>query len=472
MCKRKMKRKSKVKNQLEMLDSYGRALIKSPGSSTSTGDDQVVDFLSQLRDQHNSTQALLTKVMEYGNLNKAVRQVKKNKGSSGVDGVEIEEMISWLVGHKEELLSSVLEGDYQVSSVKMVEILKPEGGKRILGIPTVLDRTIQQAIHQQMNPLYDRHFSESSYGFRPSRNAQMAVKQASEYVKTGMVWVVDIDLEKYFDTIPHDRLMQRLSKGIGDKRLLRLIHQYLKAGMMKGGLESQRIKGSPQGGPLSPLLSNIVLDELDKELEKRGHKFCRYADDCNVYVRSRKAGERLMNSLIDFIEGKLKLKVNREKSGVRHCSEVKFLGFTILSDGGIRVSDKSIKRLKQKIIMITKRNRGKRFTVIIAELNQMIQGWSVYYSTANAYLSTIRDIDGWMRRRLRSYRLKQCGRVYTVVKFLKSLGIPERKCWNAAYYRQWWSMTIYLEVSQSMGIKWFEDQGLRSLQMTMKRYNN
>lgn len=467
-----MKRKSKVKNQLEMLDSYGRALIKSPGSSTSTGDDQVVDFLSQLGDQHNSTQALLAKVMEYGNLNKAVRQVKKNKGSSGVDGVEIEEMISWLVGHKEELVISVLEGAYQVAGVKMVEIQKPEGGKRILGIPTVLDRTIQQAIHQQMNPLYDRHFSESSYGFRPNRNAQMAVKQASEYVKTGMVWVVDIDLEKYFDTIPHDRLMQRLSKGIGDKRLLRLIHQYLKAGMMKGGLESQRIKGSPQGGPLSPLLSNIVLDELDKELEKRGHKFCRYADDCNVYVKSRKAGERLMNSLIDFIEGKLKLKVNREKSGVRHCSEVKFLGFTILSDGRIRVSDNSIKRLKQKIILITKRNRGYKFSAIIAELNQMIQGWSVYYGTANAYLSMIRDIDGWMRRRLRSYRLKQCGRVYTVVKFLKSLGIPERKCWNAAYYHQWWSMTIYPEVCQSMGIKWFEDQGLRSLLMTMKRYNN
>lgn len=342
----------------------------------------------------------------------------------------------------------------------------------MLGIPTVIDRTLQQAIHQQLSPLYDRHFSESSYGFRPNRNAHQAVRQASEYVAGGLEWVVDIDLEKYFDTIPHDRLMQRLSKGIGDKGLLRLIHQYLKAGMMKDGLTSQRISGSPQGGPLSPLLSNIVLDELDKELEKRGHRFCRYADDCNIFVCSKKAGERVMASIIEFIESRLKLRVNREKSGVRHCTKVKFLGYTIECGGKIRVADKSVERLRKKIIKITKRNRGVNLKKVIDELNLVIQGWGVYYSLAETHLSDLRDIDGWVRRRLRCYRLKQCGRVYSVVKYLRSLGIPEKQCWYAAYYRSWWSMTLYPHISKAMGLTWFASQGLKNLQVVMSRYNN
>lgn len=301
----------------------------------------------------------------------------------------------------------------------------------------------------------------------------MAVRQASEYVESGLAWVVDIDLEKYFDTIPHDRLMQRLSKGIGDKDLLRLIHRYLKAGMMKDGLISQRIEGSPQGGPLSPLLSNIVLDELDKELEKRSHKFCRYADDCNIFVGSKKAGERVMASIIEYIEKRLKLRVNREKSGVRHCSEVKFLGYTIESNGKIRVADKSVERLKKKIIMITKRNRGVSFKQLIGELNLVIQGWGVYYSLAETYLSTFRDIDGWIRRRLRCYCLKQCGRIYSVFKFLRRLKIPENQCWSAAYYiRSWWPMTLYRPVSSAMGLVWFAEHGLKSLQAVMSRYNN
>ena len=369
---------------MKLFDNYARALVNSTGSGTSNTEDQVADFLSQLREQHNSTQELLTKILDNGNLNKAADRIKQNKGGSGVDGQEIEETLSWLGANSKELARSIKLGNYKVEAVRLVEIEKPEGGKRMLGIPTVLDRIVQQAIHQQLNPLYDRHFSESSYGFRPNRNAHMAVKQASEYIKSGLEWVVDIDLEKYFDTIPHDRLMQRLSKGIGDKQLLRLIHEYLRAGLMKEGLVSQRVQGSPQGGPLSPLLSNIVLDELDKELERRGHKFCRYADDCNIYVGSRKAGERVMLSIIKFIESKLKLKVNRKKSGVRHCSEVKLLGYTILEDGRIRVSDKSVKRLKKKIIKITKRNRGYKLSIIITELNQTVQGWSIYYSLANA----------------------------------------------------------------------------------------
>jgi group II intron reverse transcriptase/maturase len=217
-------------------------------------------------------------------------------------------------------------------------------------------------------------------------------------------------MEKFFDKINHDRLMQRLSKGLGDKRLLRLIHAYLRAGTMDGGLAGQRLAGTPQGGPLSPLLSNIVLDELDKELEKRGHQFCRYADDCNIFVKSRKAGERVLSSITKFIERKLKLKENREKSGVRHCSEVNFLGYTCLGDGGIRVADKSIERLKGRVKEITQRNRGVRFAQLITELNLVIRGWTNYYGLANRWLSNFRDLDGWIRRKLRCYRLKQCRR--------------------------------------------------------------
>lgn len=465
-----MKRKSKDGKQIELFNAYNQALDPRTYGGTRGTKESVVNFLSELRAQRNSTQELLTKILDYENMNEAIRSVKRNKGSAGIDGKSIEQSVEWLRENKESFVVSILNESYKVSAVRKVEIPKPEGGVRTLGIPTVLDRIIQQAIHQQLNPLYDRQFSESSYGFRPSRNAHMAIVQASTYIQQGLGWVVDIDLAKYFDTIPHDRLMQRLSKGIGDKSLLRLIHQYLKAGMMHEGLESQRTKGSPQGGPLSPLLSNIVLDELDKELEKRGHHFCRYADDCNIFVGSRKAGERVMNSMIEFIEKKLKLKVNREKSGVRHCSSVKFLGYTIKGNGKIRVSDKSILRLKKKIIRITKRNRGVKFSQVINELNLVILGWGVYYSLANTHLSDIRELDGQIRRRLRCYRLKQCGKVYSVVKFLRSLGIPEQKCWNAAYYRNWWSMTIHSSVSKGMGIRWFVDQGLRSLLFTIQRH--
>jgi RNA-directed DNA polymerase len=280
---------------------------------------------------------------------------------------------------------------------------------------------------------------------------------------------VDIDLEKFFDKINHDRLMQRLSKGIGDKKLLRLINAYLKAGMMDDGLTEQRVSGTPQGGPLSPLLSNIVLDELDKELESRGHSFCRYADDCNIYVKSRKAGERVMTSIVDFIEKKLKLKVNREKSGIRHCSDVKFLGYTLLPEGGIRVADKSIDRLKDRIREITRRNRGVKFELVIKELNLTINGWTNYYRLANTWLTTFKELDGWLRRKLRCYRLKQCGRRYTIFKLLRSLDIPESKSWNVVMYSQgWWNMSKKTAVGHAMNLKWFSQQGLLSFYLRMK----
>jgi RNA-directed DNA polymerase len=390
------------------------------------------------------------------------------KGSSGLDGMETQELRPWLGKHLTTLQVSLLTEEYEVSPVLKVEIDKPDGGKRMLGIPTAIDRLIQQAIQQELSRYYDPIFSESSYGFRPGRNAHQAIRQASKYIREGKEWVVDIDLEKFFDKINHDRLMQRLSKGIGDKRLLRLIRAYLKAGMMNQGLIEQRTAGTPQGGPLSPLLSNIVLDELDKELEKRGHSFCRYADDCNIYVKSKKAGERVMASVTDFIETKLKLKVNHAKSGVRHCSEVKFLGFTLLPEGGIRVADKSIDRLMDKVREITRRNRGVSFATVIKELNFTIIGWTNYFRIANKWVGKLQAIDGWIRRKLRCYRLKQCGRRYTIFKFLRTFDYPDHKCWNVVMYSQgWWNMSRKPIVNQGMNPSWFAHQGLHSLFLRM-----
>ena len=328
---------------------------------------------------------------------------------------------------------------------------------------------MQQAIQQQLTLIYERLFSESSYGFRPNRSALQAVSQASEYASQGYEWVVDIDMKSFFDYINHDRLMQRLHKSIGDKRLLRLIQKYLRAGLMLGGLEQQRTSGTPQGGPLSPLLSNIVLDELDKELEKRDHNFVRYADDCNIYVKSKEAGERVLSSITKFIEGKLKLKVNGEKSGVRHCSEVKFLGYTIMPTGKIRIADKSLKRFKDKVRELTKRNRGVSLTKVIKELNETVRGWVNYFRLANCWLPW-KSLDGWIRRRLRSYRLKQCGRKYTLFKFLRGLGISKHKAWNAILYGgSWWQLSSKMTCTKAMNLEWFSKLGLYTLVGLYKR---
>jgi len=444
------------------------AVIQTSG--TGNGNDAEAGLFSRLEQQRSLTETILERIVDYGNLDKSYRQVRSNQGSSGVDGMEIEELRQWLGKNMKGLQASILEGQYRPSAVRNVEIPKPNGGTRMLGIPTVKDRMIQQAIHQELNRWYEPHFSEYSYGFRPGRNAGQAILQASRYIAEGKEWVVDIDLEKFFDTINHDRLMQRLSKGIGDKRLLRIINAYLKAGIMTNGLAEQRIAGTPQGSPLSPLLSNIVLDELDRELEKRGLSFCRYADDCNIFVGSQKAGERVLASITDFIEKKLKLKVNRDKSGVRHCTDVKFLGYTVLPEGKIRVADKSIERLKSKVKELTKRNRGVKLERIVKELNLVITGWANYFHLANCWLSTIRDLDGWIRRKLRCYRLKQCGRKYTIYKFLRTFDIPVNTSWNVVMYSQgWWKMSNKVAVRNAMSPKWFAQLGLQSLLVRMER---
>ena len=469
MRKGKEQQKNETSRQLKLFTMLAGELAGIPTGGTGMLSLTRVELLSLLERQRTLTENLLERIVDYGNLMRAYKQVVGNDGSSGIDGMETEELRQWLGKHINTLQESILTEQYEVSSVRKVEIPKPDGGKRILGIPTVKDRLIQQAIHQELSRYYEPVFSESSYGFRPGRSAHHAIEQASKYIQEGKEWVVDIDLEKFFDKINHDRLMQRLSKGIGDKRLLRLIKAYLKAGMMDEGLIEQRVAGTPQGGPLSPLLSNIVLDELDKELESRGHSFCRYADDCNIYVRSRKAGERVMASIVDFIEKKLKLKVNREKSGVRHCSDVKFLGYTLMSGGEIRVADKSIDRLKCRIREITRRNRGVKFEQVIKELNQTIIGWTSYFKLANSWLNTFSALDGWIRRKLRCYRLKQCGRRYTIFKFLRSFDIPDGKCWNVVMYSHgWWQMSKKTIVGLAMNLNWFAQFGLQSLFLRMK----
>lgn len=458
---RKNRKQQKNKEQIELFD---RNLYNSTSNGIESEADAGDELLSLLERERTSTSEIMERIADYVNLNKAYQQVVRNGGSSGIDGMDIEGLKLWYGKNMKELQETLLNERYEVSAVLKVEIPKPAGGVRMLGIPTVKDRLVQQAIHQELNKHYEPYFSKSSYGFRPGRNAHQAIEQAVLYVKEGKEWVVDIDLEKFFDKINHDRLMQRLSKRVGDKRLLRLIRAFLKAGMMEEGLCEQRTAGTPQGGPLSPLLSNIVLDELDRELERRGHSFCRYADDCNIYVKSRKAGERVMKNIAEYIEGKLKLKVNRSKSGVRHCSEVKFLGYTITSGGGIRVADKTIVRFKDKVRAITKRNRGVKLEQVIRELNKVIIGWRNYFRLANCWLGNLEQIDGWIRRKLRCYRLKQCGRKHTIVKFLQSLGCPEQKSWNVAMYSQgWWNMSKKVAVGHTMNVKWFSQIGLESL---------
>jgi group II intron reverse transcriptase/maturase len=285
-------------------------------------------------------------ILCHSNIRQAYKQVRQNKGVAGIDQMAVDEFAVWYAGDGESLPGKLYNGTYQPQGVKQVEIPKPDGGKRKLGIPTVTDRIIQQAIAQVLSPIYEQKFSENSYGFRPGRSAHQALKKGCEYVEEGRNIVVDMDLKTFFDVVNHDRLMYQLSETIGDKTLLRLIRKYLQSGILVDGVVSQRTEGTPQGSPLSPLLSNIVLDELDKELERRGHKFVRYADDCNIYVRSQVAGERVMESVSNFIESKLKLLVNKEKSQVCEVNQTKFLGYTIQKDGNLSIAEKSVERFK------------------------------------------------------------------------------------------------------------------------------
>lgn len=417
-------------------------------------------------------QDLMGAILCHSNIKRAYKQVKQNKGVAGIDQMPVGEFATWYASNGEILISKLIQGNYQPKGVKEVEIPKPNGGKRKLGIPTVTDRIIQQAIAQVLSPIYERQFSDHSYGFRPKRSTHQALKKGIKYVEMGRNIVVDIDLKTFFDVVNHDRLMYRLSETIGDKTLLGLIRKYLQSGIMVDGVVSQRIEGTPQGSPLSPLLSNIVLDELDKELEGRGHHFVRFADDCNIYVRSQTAGERVMESLTGFIESKLKLIVNREKSQVCEVNQTKFLGYTIQKDGNLSIARTSIDRFKEKVRRITKRNRGVSFGQIVSELTPVLRGWLNYFRYARCK-SLLMNLDSWIRRKLRCYRLKQCKRTVTFQRFLKSQGIESWQSWILALSgKGHWRKSGCPQAHQAMSNRWFDTVGLYNLTLNYERLNN
>ena len=410
---------------------------------------------------------LMEQIVDKGNMTLALRRVEKNKGSSGIDSMTTESLRPYLKEHWPKIKEALLNGTYKPTPVRAVEIPKPGNkGMRTLGIPTVVDRLIQQAIHQILSPIFDKDFSESSYGFRPNRSAHMAVKQSQSYVAGGKRWVVDIDLEKFFDRVNHDMLMARVARKVKDKRLLLLIRRYLQSGLMKDGLESQRREGTPQGGPLSPLLSNILLDDLDKELERRGHTFCRYADDCNIYVASRKSGERVLKSITDFLQTKLKLKVNQDKTKVDRPFKRKFLGYsmTMNLEPLLKVAPESWKRLKGNLKEIFRKGRGRNLGRFIQEdLNPILRGWGNYFKL-NQTKVAFEEADSWIRRKLRRVIWKQTKRFQARKKKLMSRGLAEERAIVSAGNGRgsWWNAGAS-HMNEAYPKRYFDSLGLLSL---------
>ena len=413
--------------------------------------------------EHPLTQQLMERVTAPENMNKAYKRVVSNKGAAGVDRMTVDQLRKWIDANRKLLLESLRSGTYKPQPVLGVEISKPAGGKRQLGIPTVVDRLVQQAMYQVLEPILDPQFSDFSYGFRPKRGAHDALRQAEQYVADERMYVVDIDLEKFFDRVNHDILMSRLARHVKDKHFLRIVRRFLEAGMMCDGVCVARREGTPQGGPLSPLLSNLLLDDLDKELERRGHAFCRYADDCNIYVHSRKAGERVMESVTTFLEKKLKLRVNREKSAVDVVWERKFLGYRLGKGGKLHIAPESLRRFKDKIRSLTRRNQALCFEDIIKRLNSYLTGWLAYFRYGMRP-TLLNRLDEWIRRKLRCYRLKQCKRTIGIARFLQSLGVPEWQSWILALSgKGWWRLSLAWQSARAMSLAWFRKMGLVSL---------
>jgi RNA-directed DNA polymerase len=425
---------------------------------------------------HEEPTELMSAVVDRPNMLKALARVRRNKGAAGVDGMEVAELGDYLKGHWAGHKQELLDGTYKPQPVRKVEIPKPGGGKRQLGIPTVLDRLIQQALHQVLSPVFEPGFSESSYGFRPGRNAGQAVQQAREYVEAGHHWVVDIDLESFFDRVNHDMLMARVARQVKDKRVLKLIRAYLESGVCEGGLVAARREGTPQGGPLSPLLSNILLTDLDLELEKRGHKFCRYADDCNIYVKSEKAGERVLGSITEYLEKTLKLRVNREKSDVGRPVDRKFLGYKVVSWNDrayLKVAPEVMKRFRGDLRAVFRRGRGRSIGRLIEELNPKLRGW-VHYFRHITGARVLGDLDGWVRRHLRQILWLQWKRSFTRAKNLMRLGLSEKRAWNTAQNGRgsWWNAGSQ-HLNQALPMRFFARLGLVSLKTTyyaLKRF--
>ena len=417
-------------------------------SSEKKGYAEVDDYQMITENNHIvadfQTDNLMDKILHKDNLNKAYKKVKSNKGAGGVDGMKVDELLTYLKENQKQLIQKVKDGKYKPNPVRRVEIPKEEKGKvRKLGIPTVVDRVIQQAITQVLSPIYEEQFSDYSYGFRPKRGAHNALKQCQRNVNEGYLYVVDMDLEKFFDTVCQSKLIEILSRTIKDGRVISLIHKYLNAGVIQNGMFERTEVGVPQGGPLSPLLSNIMLNELDKELEKRGHRFVRYADDCMIFCKSKKSAERTLTNIIPFIEGKLYLKVNQDKTVVEQISKVKYLGYTFYKNKGkcrFRVHPKSIKKMKDKIRELTSRSNGWGNEYRALKLTQYIRGWVNYFGMADMK-NLLKGTDEWLRHKIRTVYWKQWKKTKTKYKKLKELDVDAEKAWKCANTRKgnWYS---------------------------------
>lgn len=441
------------------------------GSPTVRGEDVYLkpngrvslQWLTACEEERALTVNLMERIAELSNLTTALRQVVNNKGSAGIDGETVIELKEWFRHNWQKLQSSLLEGSYTPKGVRGVRIPKPKGGYRQLGIPTVKDRLVQQAISQVLSKRYEPIFSDNSYGFRPGRNAHQALQKAGTYVAEGYKYVIDLDLEKFFDNVNHDRLMWLLGTRIGDKRVLSLVGKFLRSGIMQDGLMSQRLQGTPQGSPLSPLLSNIILDELDKELEARGHRFVRYADDQIILVKSVEAAKRVEQSITGYIENRMKLKVNREKSRICEPWELNFLGHNIHKEGGLGISRESLSRFKAKLRLITRRNRGISLEQLIHSLNPVLRGWLNYFRHARMK-KALAKLEAWLRRRIRCYRLKLCKRASGIIRFLRSRNLPDSRIWPLIGCGKGWYRIANIHASnEAMNLAWFNVIGLYNL---------
>jgi group II intron reverse transcriptase/maturase len=422
------------------------------------------------RDNGKSDARVWEAVFSRENMQTAQKRVESNKGAAGIDGMEVTDLRGYLKAHWLEMRAVLESGKYQPSPVRRVEIPKPDGGVRQLGIPTVIDRLIQQAIAQVLTPMFEEVFSPHSYGFRPGRSAHQAVEQSQEYIRQGYDWVVDIDLEKFFDRVNHDMLMARVARVVKDKRVLKLIRAYLESGVMVNGVVMETEEGTPQGGPLSPLLSNIMLTDLDRELEEREHKFARYADDCNIYVKTERAGERVLKSVKQYLEKKLKLKVNPKKSKVERATRAKFLGFSFWKRKGevyIRLAKRTKERFAEKIRRLTKRTRSGKMEDIMSEINRYTCGWIGYFRLATTP-SVYQELDEWIRRRLRQMQWKRWKRGTTRYQELVRLGVPRERAALGAGGTSSWRMSHSPIIHEALNNAYWRSTGLESI---TERYN-